>query len=526
MRFEGLQKVALALSQERSLEVLFKRITNELARYRGVALSRLWIAGSNEQCPYCRERPLTADPCPLHMRASVGHPLQSDQNWNRLDDQFHTGGALAEQIREEGQPILVREVSHDPRMNRMSEWVRDEKIRSFAGHPLIFGGETLGVVAVFTRAPIGERDFEWLRVFAVAMAGAIANARSFDEIDTLRQRLESGYRELHPQAHKTDSTILGSSTAIHRVLEQIELVAPTDVSVLILGETGVGKELVARAIHERSARARHQLVNVNCTAIPDDLFESIFFGHIKGAYSGANTDRMGRFQRADGGSLFLDEVGDLPSHIQPKLLRVVQDGEFEPVGDEQTHHADVRIISASNHDLRSAIAEQRFREDLYYRLSTFEIVVPPLRERKEDIPLLVAHFADRACARLNRAQMRPTPGDLRRLYDYDWPGNVRELQNVVERAVITGRSGALNFELGYNEAQRVAPVKDNADKPSSAAIAILTDAEMRRRERDNTAAALHTSHGRIYGRGGAADLLGLKPTTLNARIKKMGLARW
>jgi transcriptional regulator with GAF, ATPase, and Fis domain len=303
------------------------------------------------------------------------------------------------------------------------------------------------------------------------------------------------------------------------------MVAPTDAAVLILGETGVGKELVARAIHERSRRDDRPLVKVNCTAIPRELFESEFFGHVKGAFSGAAGNRVGRFQLADRGSLFLDEVGDLPLEMQPKLLRVLQDGEFQPVGDDKPRHADLRIIAASNHYLKKEVAEGRFREDLYYRLSVFPIEVPTLRKRKEDIPLLAAHFVEAACQRFKRSPLHLSQDQIRQLQSYDWPGNVRELRNVVERAVITARLGSLHFDI--NEGVEAGPTAQaaNAEVSSSESTKVISAAEMKRRERENIVAALTSNGGRIYGPGGAAELLGMKPTTLTTRIKKLGIKK-
>jgi transcriptional regulator with GAF, ATPase, and Fis domain len=351
--------------------------------------------------------------------------------------------------------------------------------------------------------------------------------RAFEEIDKLRRSLESEneYLREEVQAASGESTILGTSPAIRGVIERIDMVASTDASVLILGETGVGKELVARNIHKRSPRRDHPLVKVNCTAIPRELFESEFFGHVKGAYSGAFRDRVGRFQRADGGSLFLDEVGDLPLEMQPKLLRVLQDGEFEALGDDKPRRANLRMIAASNRDLKAAVADGRFRQDLYYRLSVFPIVVPPLRERKEDIPILVEHFLKLACKRLNRPDLRLTEREIGRLQSYDWPGNVRELQNVVERAVITARDGAIHFDVAetivVESPVPSSPVAlDGADGEN---MRVVPEAEMRRMERENIVRALKVSNGRIYGSGGAAELLGVKPSTLSTRIRKFGL---
>jgi transcriptional regulator with GAF, ATPase, and Fis domain len=261
------------------------------------------------------------------------------------------------------------------------------------------------------------------------------------------------------------------------------------------------------------------MVKLNCAAIPSELFESELFGHVKGSFSGAVKDRMGRFPLADGGTLFLDEVGDLPRQMQPKLLRVLQEGEFEAVGDDKPRRVDVRIVAASNHDLKAAVDAGRFREDLFYRLSVFPIKVPPLRERKDDIPVLAKHFVQDACRRFSRSGLRLTASQIEELRDYDWPGNVRELQNVIERAVITARLGSLRIDLPSNRSAAKKP--EGTDRPVESEV--IPDDEMKRRERENLIAALESSGGRIYGPGGAAELLGLKPTTLSARIRKLGL---
>ena len=349
--------------------------------------------------------------------------------------------------------------------------------------------------------------------------------RALEEIDKLRQRLESENDYLREEVKEASgsSKILGSSGGIRRVLDRVEMVAPTDATVLILGETGVGKELVARAIHERSPRRDRQLVKINCTAIPRELFESEFFGHVRGAFTGAVRDRIGRFQLADGGTLFLDEVGDLPPEMQPKLLRVLQEGEFERVGEDKAHRANVRIIAASNRDLKQVVREGHFREDLYYRLSVFPIEVPPLRERKEDIPIFAQFFFESACRRFNRSGLALTEAQLNQLLNYDWPGNVRELQNVIDRAVIGARDGSLHFDLSDGTAQSATQVASEAF--SNQEFGVISAEEMKRHERDNIVAALTRSKGRIYGSGGAAELLGVPPTTLSARIKKLGIKK-
>jgi transcriptional regulator with GAF, ATPase, and Fis domain len=526
MRLDILKDVAIAVSQERSLPVVLKRIVDGLADSGGIALARVWFLGPPETCECCRRRHVEHGKPLLHLAASAGEPIKSREDWSRLDGEFHHGGIKVAEIQASAKPVLIKRVEADHHWIEKPGWARRERIRSFAGHPLIFRGEQLGVVAVFSRTVLDETKFEWLRLFAIAAAVAIANARASDEIDRLRQRLESenAYLREEVAAASGGTAILGTSAGFYRVFEQVETVAPTEATVLIVGETGVGKELVARAIHEQSRRREGPLIKVNCSAVPRELFESEFFGHVKGAFSGAIKDRRGRFQIADGGTLFLDEVADMPPEMQPKLLRVLESGEFEPVGDDKTRRADVRIIAATNRDLKSAMRAGQFREDLYYRLSVFPIEVPPLRERKEDIPILARYFVENACKRFNRSGLRLTPSQIRQLLDYDWPGNVRELQNVMERAVISARFGSLRFDLLAGKGPMAADI-ENPETPSHETLEVIREEEMKRRERENIITALKQSRGRIHGAGGAAQLLGVKPTTLSARIKSLGLRR-
>src|ERR1700722_4041379 len=318
--------------------------------------------------------------------------------------------------------------------------------------------------------------------------------------------------------------IIGQSRACRRILSQIDIVAPTDATVLITGETGTGKELIARQIHQRSRRRENPLVEVNCTSIPKELFESEFFGHVKGAFTGALKDRPGRFETATRGTLFLDEIGEIPLELQSKLLRVLQEKRYERIGEDRTRSADVRIVAATNRDLQKEVAAGRFREDLYYRLNVFPIQVPALRERTEDIPLLARHFIELLAKGLGPPKPRLTRAGIETLQGCDWPGNIRELRNVIERAVIFARGGALEFD--------VAPTDSSADQTSlgqrdvdQAEPEYLTEAEMRRRERENIFAVLTKASWKIKGVDGAAELLGMKPTTLSSRIEKMGLKR-
>jgi len=398
------------------------------------------------------------------------------------------------------------------------DWVRSERITSFVGQPLVFRNETLGVLAVFRRQPIDEQEFRWLRMFADQAASSIANARAFAELERLQQQLESHNAYLQEEVEEALAfgNIVGRSRALHRVLKQVDDVAAADSTVLILGESGTGKELLAKEIHERSRRGHKPFVRVNCSAVPREMFESEFFGHVRGAFTGAMRDRPGRFQIANGGTIFLDEIGDLPLELQPKLLRVLQEGEYERVGDDVTRKVDVRIIAATNQNLAEEVRGRRFREDLFYRLNVVPLALPPLRARPEDIPLLANHAITVVSKRLRIEAPSLTQADAARLQQYEWPGNIRELQNVIERAVILSKGVRLRLDLALADLH---PTASPTSSESDALETILTDRELRDRERANLMKALQRTDGRIYGAGGAAELLGLNPTTLASRLR-------
>jgi len=319
--------------------------------------------------------------------------------------------------------------------------------------------------------------------------------------------------------------IVGSGPAFQRVLQQVELVAPTGANVLISGESGTGKELIARRVHERSLRRDRPLIVVNCASIPQELFESEFFGHVKGAFTGAVRDRAGRFQAADGGTLFLDEIAEIPVALQSKLLRVIQEGQFERVGEERTRRVDVRLVAATNRDLPHEVSRHRFRQDLYYRLSVFPIQLPPLRERVEDIPELTAHFVKTSSARIGVPPGVVTRQHLDVLRRYSWPGNIRELQNVIERAVILSRGGPLRLDTALPADKPDVSTRRSTDQDAIGPTDVVTDREFRQRERQNLLAALVKAGWKIYGRDGAAALLGIKPTTLISRMKALTIER-
>jgi DNA-binding NtrC family response regulator len=320
------------------------------------------------------------------------------------------------------------------------------------------------------------------------------------------------------------SGIVGRSAALRRVLQDVDTIAPTNATILIFGETGTGKELIVDAIHQRSRRKGKPLVRVNCSSIPKELFESEFFGHVKGAFTGAIRDRLGRFEAAEGGTLFLDEVGEIPLELQSKLLRVLQEKSYERVGEERMRRADVRIIAATNRDLKKEVTEGRFREDLYYRLNVFQLKVAPLRERREDIPLLANHFVESSAKELSCPKPRLTEAGIKALQGYDWPGNIRELRNVIERAVIFAQGGVLEFDVpGFGSSVDLTSFAQREVDPTEPGY--LTEVEIRRRERQNLVAALQKAGWKVKGAGGAAELLGVSPTTLFARMQKIGLKR-
>lgn len=319
--------------------------------------------------------------------------------------------------------------------------------------------------------------------------------------------------------------IVGTSLSLRGMLRRVEAVAETPASVLIQGESGVGKELVARALHARSPRADGPLVKVNCASIPKELFESEFFGHIKGAFTGAHRDRIGRFQLADGGTIFLDEVSEIPLELQSKFLRVLQESEFERVGDDVTRSVDVRVITATNKNLEKLIVEGRFREDLFYRLSVFPIDVPPLRERGDDVIQLAQHFLDQTCKDFGREPMLLTRSQANDLRGYNWPGNIRELKNVIERAIILSPGNVLRLDLSMPSFGAGTLGSRPTEITQEAESGVLTEKEMREHQRKNLIAALEQTNWRVSGAGGAAEMLGVRPTTLADRIRTFGIKK-
>jgi len=413
------------------------------------------------------------------------------------------------------QPLIVSGANLDRYEPSVSRLFIAEGLRSGCIVPLITANRTLGTLSLSSLRPgaFTQEDVDLLMRVANQVAIAIENALAYREIAELKNKLtdEKLYLEEEIRTEYTYEEIVGESPALQRVLSQVETVAPTDSSVLVLGETGTGKEVIARAIHDLSSRRERTFVKVNCAAIPTGLLESELFGHEKGAFTGAIAQKVGRFELAHHGTLFLDEVGDIPLELQPKLLRVLQEKEFERLGSTRTLHVDVRVVAATNRDLTEMVEERLFRSDLYYRLNVFPITVPPLRDRAEDIPLLVRYFAQKHARRMDRRIETIPTEEMEALTRYHWPGNVRELENLIERAVILSRGPALHVPLPEDRLSGEAP----------AASPVTLEAA----EREHILRALRETNWVIAGANGAAARLGMKRTTLQSRMSKLGISR-
>jgi formate hydrogenlyase transcriptional activator len=413
-------------------------------------------------------------------------------------------------------------------------------VRAYVRTPLVFRDRLVGSItyARLVRLPFTPEEVALLEEISPPVAGAVSNALAFEEIARLKNHLQEENQLLRQEIDEQSmfEEIVGSSAPMRKVIHAIEKVAPTSSTVLLTGETGTGKELVARAIHRRSGRAARAMVKVNLASLPDTLVASELFGHEKGAFTGALQRRAGRFELAGGGTLFLDEVGEVPADVQVSLLRVLQEGEFERVGGNQTIRTDARVIAATNRDLEAAIAEGRFRADLFFRLNVFPIHVPPLRERQEDIPVLVEYFAARHAARLGKRFKSVSLATLDRLASYSWPGNIRELENVIERASILSDGDTLRIDEAVlpsaaasatgsaleGQAGALAATPGEASRrPASARASRFDREEVRLIEE-----ALAATRGRVSGPSGAAARLGIPPTTLDSKIQRFGIDKF
>jgi transcriptional regulator with GAF, ATPase, and Fis domain len=503
-----LGRISLRMASKLDLTELLSEVTESLVQELDAALARIWLVRPGDRCATCGMASLCRDRtlC-LHLVASAGLAARLDGTHQRVP----LGTLKIGWIAESRQPVMTNDLLGDQRISD-KDWVGREHLHAFAGYPLDFAGEVLGVLAMFARRELLPEEFDRLGVFAAQAAVAIKNAQLFDEVSQLSRRLEAENVYLKEELRtELRPGIVGKSRAIREALASIERVAPTQSTVLLLGETGTGKELFANSLHELSPRKGAAFVKVNCAAIAPALIESELFGHEKGAFTGALQRRLGRFELAHQGTLFLDEVAELPLEAQAKLLRVLQEREIERVGSSRPLAVDVRVICATNRDLEVEVAEKRFRQDLFYRLNVFPVRVPPLRERTEDIRVLVEHFVHRFATRAGRRFARIQERSLERLETYPWPGNVRELQNVIERSVILCDGSEFSVDERCLGSHSV-PAETNA--------ASLQE-QLGARERQLIETTLTQTGGKVFGPLGAAVKLGMPPTTLSSKIKAL-----
>mgnify|MGYP000967859779 CR=1 FL=1 len=534
-------ELMLQMARCQNLEEIFDLVSMTFGNLPDTALVRIWLAEPPgvEDCMRCRFAGKCQDHslC-LRLVASAGHSVASEGEWNAVDGNFrrfpfgmHKVGVIAAT----GVPLHVRDVRSDMAWVADPDWIRREKIRTLLGQPLIHQDRLIGVFIIFSRGNHGNHVMNGMRMVADHMAVKIAHARAFEELSRLKRQLEieNNYLQINTADSRFLPGLIGRSEAIRHIKEQILQVAPTDVLVLITGESGTGKELVANELHAQSRVAGGPLIKVNCPTIPHDLFESEFFGHVRGSFTGASSNHIGFFEAAENGTLFLDEIGEIAIIQQSKLLRALQENEYRRVGEETVHKFHARVIAATNRDPLSMVAAGTLREDLFYRLSVFPIRIPPLRERLEDVPLLATYFLRKFAIQLNRTGLCMAPGQMDRLINYDWPGNIRELQNVIHRSVILakGRMVSIEFPESFQVIKSTGsghpPLGPDGGKKEipDAGDVILDQTALRAFERANILKALRRCNGKVFGRRGAAELLGVKPTTLIARMAKLGIER-
>jgi formate hydrogenlyase transcriptional activator len=430
-------------------------------------------------------------------------------------------------------PVVI-DTRRDELSSEASHISAAEGIKAVCIIPLVNRGRVLGFLLIFrtTEARFMPEDVDFLSRASGPIAIAIENALAYRQISELKDKLaqEKVYLEQEFRSEMGFEQLIGNSSALKHVLQLVETVAPSDSTVLLLGETGTGKELIARAVHDRSRRTQRTLVKLNCAAIPTGLLESELFGHERGAFTGAITQKIGRLELADQGTLFLDEVGDIPVEIQPKLLRALQDREFERLGSTHTRKVNVRLVAATNRDLEEMVANRAFRSDLYYRLNVFPIRIPPLRDRKEDIPLLVSYFVQKFAKEMQKSIETVPAAVMKGLTSWDWPGNIRELENFIERAVLLTRGRLLDPPLAelrktnIERPQNLHEVKQAAGEAGESQSDTRNVAdEYERKQRGEIALALAACKGRVGGADGAAARLGVNRTTLLSRMKKFGI---
>jgi formate hydrogenlyase transcriptional activator len=500
-QFSALLDVAEAIVAHRDLPALLHDLAGRL--HRVVRFDYLALILRNCATQGLRLHVLESTE-PVSMPSGEPLPVEDDPGWWVLQNQ---------------QPLIFSDLEEDdPHWAQFRKKVKPYRVRSHCGLPLTRAQHRLGVLGFASKQPAAydAADVDFLQRVANQVAVAVENALAFQRIEELKEKLqkEKVYLEEEIRTQHNFEEIVGNSPALRRVLQEVETVAPTDSTVLIRGETGTGKELIARAIHSRNARCDHTFVKLNCAAIPTGLLESELFGHEKGAFTGAIAQKVGRFELAHQGTLFLDEVGDIPLELQPKLLRVLQEQEFERLGGTRTIGVNVRLVAATHRDLEQMVASGQFRSDLYYRLNVFPVQLPSLRERRDDVPHLVRHFIQKFSRRMGRCIETIPAEAMGALVGYPWPGNIRELENVIERAVILSSGPVLRLPAG--EWTAPVPVISLGDtRPVT-----LADAE-----REHILDTLGKANWVLGGANGAAARLGMKRSTLQWKMKKLNISR-
>ena len=499
-QYRTLLAVSKAIVSHRDLATLFHDLggrLHQVVRFDYLACS-LHDATSNAMSLHILE---TSEPIPA--QAPGTYPIEEDPAGFVLQTQH---------------PLIVSDVAEESRWPHFLERAKPYGVNSLCYLPLTTARRPLGVLTFACKqtGAYDTADVDFLGQVANQVAVAVENSLAFDEIEELKDKLhqEKVYLEEEVRTEQDFGDIVGESATLRRVLKQVEAVAPTDSTVLVLGETGTGKELIARALHDLSPRRERTFVKLNCAAIPTGLLESELFGHEKGAFTGAIAQKVGRFELAHQGTLFLDEIGDIPPELQPKLLRALQEQEFERLGSTRTVRVDVRLVAATNRDLARMVADGRFRNDLYYRLNVFPVALPPLRERRDDIPILARHFTQRFARRMGRRIETIPAAVMDALVRYPWPGNVREMQNIIERAVILSPGPSLQVPLSDLQ-----PAATQAQVPAGEPVT-LADAE-----REHILGVLRETGWVVGGPKGAALRLGMKRSTLQKKMKKLGISR-
>ena len=527
-RLELLRQITRQVATTEDLPTVLQSIVMAIAGLPGILTSRVFLLRDFQQCDLCRVRGPTGvlaggvtGPA-LHLSASAGVLSSQDEQHHVLPLDFPVAPVRVFNTRE---PDRIESILADQRHPMPPEVVAMLQAVGAAGaaaYPLLSQGEALGVIGMVSTRVLSDEEFELLGIFADQAAMAIKSAYLYRDLARYRDRLEveNAYLQEEIQQERGFEGIIGDSPALRAVLRKVQQVSRVETTVLLTGETGTGKELIARALHEGSPRKERPLIKVNCGAIPQGVVESELFGHEKGAFTGALNRRIGRFELAHNGTLFMDEVGELPLDTQVKLLRVLQEQEFERVGATRPQQVDVRLVAATNRDLDKEVAENRFRSDLYYRLNVFPIRIPPLRERPSDIPLLVRHFLAQFQRKLAKPLKGVTPDSMTWLESYHWPGNVRELQNVLERACVLADSPVVEVSesLGARPRAGGAPAATGNGPTAPAGIIPLEE-----NERIHIRRALAAANGKVHGPAGAAAMLGINPSTLRSRMQKLGI---